>query len=211
MPGSASVILLTGFEPFGDIEVNPSQVLVEQIGNTLPGFPDVQIQAEILPCRFREASERVISLLHKCNPDIMVSLGVAVRDTQLSLERIARNIDHTSLPDNAGVVLQGVPIVQDGPATYESTLPLSAMLHALREHHIPSAISEDAGTYVCNHIFYVARHQIALEKLKTRCGFIHVPLIGQGKLRNTVLSLEQLIEAILICLSTAVRGQAECL
>lgn len=206
MSGNASVILLTGFEPFGDIKVNPSQLLVEEFGNSLPGFPDVRIQAEILPCRFREAGERVISLLHTHNPDIMVSLGVAVRDAQVSLERIARNIDHNSMPDNAGVVLQGVPIVQGGPATYESTLPLTAMLHALREHQIPSVISEDAGTYVCNHIFYVSRHQIALEKLKTRCGFIHVPLIG----RADVVSFGQLAAAILICLSTAVLGQAEC-
>jgi pyroglutamyl-peptidase len=130
----------------------------------------------ILPTEFAKAERAIRELLQTDVPDVLLALGVAPRAQGVRLERTARNRDDATLPDNAGEQRTLTPIVPGGPDTFESTLPIQAMQAALEQLGVPVAISDDAGGYVCNHLFYAARHVIDSLRLPTRCGFVHVPL-----------------------------------
>jgi len=183
-------VLLTGFTPFVDQPVNPSQLIVE----ALEDRPDVT--GVVLPTVYQIASEQLVRHINDEQPIALLMLGLAGRRSTINLERFALNIDDTATPDNGGEVRQGQPIVPDGPAAYSSTLPLEALRQALHAREIPVTISNHAGAFVCNHLFYVARHALNESKRTIPCGFMHVPGIDgeQG------LPLPTLIDAVAICL-----------
>lgn len=168
-------ILLTGFGPFPGVPRNPSQLLVER-------FPDVMggrtIHRVVIPTVYATASTVFEERLVELRPEACLCLGVAGQGP-LRLETLARNHDRSGQPDQSGAVRQG-PIQPSGPDSYRSTLPLAAMHGALKRHGVDVAFSDDAGGYLCNHLFYAARHAIERHGLATPCGFIHVPALGPG-------------------------------
>src|SRR5713226_9745289 len=157
---------------------NPSATIVRELSRRAAVTPDDYpgLRVAILPTEFAKAERAIHELLQTDVPDVLLALGVAPRAQGLRLERTARNRDNAALPDNAGEQRTSTPIVPGGPDTYESTLPIQAMRVALEQLGVQVAISDDAGGYVCNHLFYVARHVIDRGRLPTRCGFVHVPL-----------------------------------
>jgi pyroglutamyl-peptidase len=193
-------ILLTSFTTFGDHHVNPSRLAVE----ALDGHHADVITA-VLPVEYSGAEARIRALIARHEPDAILMLGLAARRGAINLERFALNIDDAPLPDNAGVAAAGRPIVADGPPAYTSTLPLPSLLDALQAKGIPAVISNHAGTYVCNHVFYVARHLIEQTGSQIPCGFVHVPQIASED-DQPGLPLAALIEAVECCLD-ALRSQ----
>ena len=149
-------ILLTGFQPFGKLKVNSSQLIVEHYQSQKRD----DIIPVVLPTEYKAAGKQIKQVIKGENPDVIVMLGVAQRRTTISLERLAVNIDDAELPDNAGVVKSGELIVKRGKAAFWSTLPLKAMQEALEAQEMPVMMSNHAGTFVCNHTFYVARHTV---------------------------------------------------
>jgi pyroglutamyl-peptidase len=137
---------------------------------------------------------------------VLLALGVAPRAQGVRLERIARNRDDAALPDNAGEQRKLTPIVPGGRDTLESTLPIPAMQAALEQLGVQVSISDDAGGYVCNHLFYTARHVIDSFHLPTRCGFVHIPLcteqVDPDRKESTVGTLPRakLVDAIECCI-----------
>jgi pyroglutamyl-peptidase len=127
---------------------------------------------------------------------------VAAARGKISLERIALNLDDESSPDNAGLVRSGRPIVRSGPVAYRSTLPLESMRRALDRRGFGAAISNHAGTYVCNHVFYVARHEIERMGSHASCGLIHVPAIrARGKNSKAHgMPLSRMVAAVECCI-----------
>ena len=115
---------------------------------------------------------------------------------------MALNLDDGGMPDNAGVSRTGQRIVPDGPLEYQSTLPLVQMREALRQRGIPAVISNHAGTYVCNHVFYLARHEVERLGIGSLCGFIHIPQMSEnrGALPMFGLALDVMMEAVECCL-----------
>lgn len=189
-------LVLTGFDPFPGVPVNPSQQIVETIAMQNPA-----IITEILPTAFAPAEKRIRSLIQKHAPDVVLSLGVAARRDAINLERFALNINDAEQPDNDGVQHDGKPIVANGPAAYTSTLPLAALHKAIQARRVPVKYSNHAGAYVCNHVFYVARHEVERLRLATRCGFIHVPMPNDG------LSLADMIDTIQVCIQQLMEGR----
>jgi pyroglutamyl-peptidase len=171
-------LLVTGFEPFGALVENPSATIVRELSRRAPLRPDDYpgLSVAILPTEFVKAERAIRELLQTDVPDVLLALGVAPRAQGLRLERTARNRDDAALPDNAGEQRKLTPIVPGGPDTFASTLPIQAMQAALEQLGVQVAISDDAGGYVCNHVFYTARQVIDSCRLPTRCGFVHVPL-----------------------------------
>ncbi len=188
-------ILVTGFQPFGELQVNPSQLIVEH----LQASQRDDIIPLVLPTAYQAAGERIASAIQADQPDAVIMLGVAQRRATISLERIAVNVDDAKLPDNSGVIASGESIAQGGPAAYWSTLPLMTMQTALAAHELPVEISNHAGTFVCNHTFYVARHTLESLGRPIPCGFIHVPAFTERD-GDPGLSLEVMIKAVDICL-----------
>jgi pyroglutamyl-peptidase len=202
-------ILLSGFNPFAELPANPSQAIVQEIEKRWKPTEAVQLTTEILPTEYRAAEDRIRNLIRVIRPDVVVCLGVAEMRGAINLERVALNWDDETAPDNAGQIRLGQRIV-DGPAAYWSTLPLEAMQNALRRHGIPVTFSNHAGTYVCNHVFYSALHEVELLNLGAKCGFIHVPSVKQ-KRRRTIpeegLPLETMVSAIESCLEVIINSE----
>ncbi|MCX5531115.1 pyroglutamyl-peptidase I [Streptomyces sp. NBC_00006] len=171
--GATPRVLLTGFEPFGGESANPSWQVAEAVAATPP--PGLAVTAVQLPCVFGESLTALRSAVAEVEPDLVVCLGQAGGRPGVTVERVAINVDDARIPDNAGAQPIDVPVVPGGPAAYFSTLPVKACVAAMREAGVPAALSNTAGTFVCNHIAYGLGHLIATELPHIRGGFVHVP------------------------------------
>lgn len=190
-------IVLTGFMPFGGMAVNPSQLIVENIAAQ---SRYAHLVTEILPVEYDNAGRRIRELIREHQPDAVLCLGLAQRRNAIHLERVALNLDDAAVADNAGDLACGRIIDSAGPPAYWSTLPLDDMLVSLQARNIPSAISNHAGTYVCNHVFYAARRELDYFDSRSPCGFIHVSAINDSDDLSTGLPLSVMVEAVECCL-----------
>lgn len=189
-------ILLTGFEPFGSVQVNPSQLIVERIAEL--AYP-AEIVTSILPVDYKAVDGMLDALLDEHQPDAVVMLGVAARRDAINLERVALNMDDAAIADNGGFTATGQRIVPDGPVGYWSTLPLNLMHKSLEQAQVPVRYSNHAGAYLCNHVFYRARHYLEINGWGgVPCGFIHLPAIGK---ETPKMALNTMVKAVQICLN----------
>lgn len=165
-------VLLTGFEPFGGEDTNPSWEAVRALQGAR--IVSHRVEARCLPVTFHASLVALRKAIRELKPALVICVGQAGGRAQLSLERVAINVDDARIPDNAGQQPIDAPIAADGPAAYFTSLPIKAMLAALRDAGIPAEVSQTAGTYVCNHVFYGLMHALRNSK-KVRGGFIHIP------------------------------------
>ncbi|WP_434667599.1 pyroglutamyl-peptidase I [Klebsiella sp. B345] len=169
-------VLITGFEPFGGEAVNPSWEVVRQLdGVTIAGERVVALQ---LPCVFGEALAVLNAALEAQQPRLTIAVGQAGGRVDITVERVAINVDDARIPDNKGQQPIDEPIVAGGPAAYFSSLPVKAIVAALREQGIPASVSQTAGTFVCNHVMYGLLDALQ-DKAGTKGGFIHIPYLPE--------------------------------
>lgn len=154
------MILVTGFEPFGGLQRNPTGEIARALGGA------------VLPVDYARVGPALTALFAR-GPKAVLLLGLAVGRPRISLERVAVNFRDAARPDNAGAVPDRSEIVPGGPAAYFSTLPLTALHEALEREGLPVEYSLTAGGYLCNAAFYLARH--ALDRRNVPCGFVHMP------------------------------------
>ena len=195
-------VLLTGFEPFAGASLNPSEQIVNAITGT--GIEGVELHTAVLPVVFTESSELLRHLIKLHNPDVVICLGQAEGRREISFERVAINLDDARLADNAGRTNIDQAIVEGGPDARFTTLPVKAMVTAVRAEGISAGLSTTAGTFVCNHIFYAMQH--ALAETSVLSGFIHVPLMTEQADDFTglpTMPLEQQVRAIEIAIRVA--------
>jgi pyroglutamyl-peptidase len=197
-------ILLTGFNKFGGLEYNPSEIIVKELAERLKLSESFTLKAEVLPTEFFRAGKRVQELIEAFRPDAAIGLGVAVDSNLISLERVALNLIDTVVPDNAGAAYSSTPIAPDGPLAYASTLPLDKIRERIQSLGIPVEISNHAGTYVCNNVFYLARYAAERLGANIKCGFVHIPpFASQARTashRPLGLSPHQILKAIESCI-----------
>lgn len=168
------MILLTGFEPFGGETINPSWTAAEAASSILRAEGHAVAAVE-LPCVFGESVKALEAALQRFRPKLVICVGQAGGRARINLERVAINCDDARIPDNAGNRPVDEDVIPGGPAAYFSSLPVKAALESLRAAGIPAEVSQSAGTYVCNHVFYALMHAISSGSPATRGGFIHVP------------------------------------
>jgi pyroglutamyl-peptidase len=195
--------LVTGFEPFGADAVNPSREAVSQLP---PRLGELAVETRILPTVFGRAIAALEDAVATVRPDIVLCVGLAGGRADLSLERVAINVDDARIPDNDGQQPIDRPIVADGPAAYFTGLPVKAAVMALREAGLPAIVSNTAGTFVCNHVFYGLMHLVATRPLPVRGGFLHVPYLpsqaaGLGGMPS--MALDDIVQGIGIILRIA--------
>ncbi|TVL93397.1 pyroglutamyl-peptidase I [Streptomyces sp. SAJ15] len=166
-------VLLTGFEPFDGERTNPSWEAVRAA--TARPLPGVSFAAVELPCVFGAARETLLAAVEAEDPLLVLCVGQAGGRPGITVERVAINLDDARIPDNAGAQPIDLPIVPGGPAAYFAALPVKACVAAVRAVGLPAAVSQTAGTFVCNHVFYGLMHLIATERPALRGGFVHVP------------------------------------
>lgn len=195
-------VLITGFEPFGGDEVNPSQEIAEALDGRV--IADRAIIGATLPCVFGKSRQELVRLLRAHQPGVVICLGLAGGRAEITPERVAINVDDARMPDNAGEQPIDVAVVRSGPAAYWSRLPIKAIVAELRARQIPASVSQTAGTFVCNHVFYGLMHLLRWQR-PVRAGFIHVPRRTGMKTSAPTLPLATMVEAITIAVETTVQ------
>lgn len=170
-------ILLTGFEPFEGLSVNPSWEIVSALaGDEIEGRT---VEASILPVDFHASVVALKALLIRHCPSMVVCTGVALSRQVISFERVAVNLIDARVPDNSGRQPRDTAVVQDGPAAYFSSLPISPMLAAFEHAQCRAEVSLSAGSYVCNTVFYALMHELR-SRPEVPAGFVHFPNIKSG-------------------------------
>ena len=167
-----STILVTGFEAFDKSALNPSAEIVKALNGE-------DLVTAILPVVFGQASSKLKELIQLHKPTAVLCLGLAVGRSEITPERIAINLDDARIADNAGNQPLEQRIMADGPDGHFSTLPIEKMVTSMKAAGIPASISLSAGTFVCNHIFYVL--QDYLKESNIPSGFMHVPLMDEQR------------------------------
>lgn len=166
-------ILLTGFDPFGGERVNPSLEVARALDGVHVGA--AVVVALGLPVAYAEGAAGLVRAVETLSPVLVVGLGQSSGAAGLVLERVAVNLSDADPPDNTGAVLHDTPVIADAPTAYLSTLPLRRMLAALHGAGFPASLSNSAGSYVCNHVFFTQQHLLARRAVPG--GFIHLPLL----------------------------------
>ena len=189
-------LLITGFDPFDGATVNPSWEAVKLLPDTIGEYEIHKLQ---IPTVFGLAPRTVLAEAENIQPDVIISVGQAGTRPAVTPERIGINVRDARICDNAGISPKDEPIIPNGPDGYFSTLPVKAMIAAINESGLPAAISNTAGTFVCNDVLYSLLHHYAGTGI--RCGFIHVPwLPEQGEpslpLKSTAKALEIAISVL---------------
>lgn len=210
---SLPAVLVTGFDAFGTDAINPSWLAAQALhGETLHGH---RIVAAQLPTEFEASGKQLAALLRRHQPALVLCLGLAGGRAGLSLERIAINIQDARIADNAGAQPVDAPVVKSGPAAYFSTLPIKAMLQALTVTNIPAMVSQTAGTFVCNHVFYVLMRTLKSttntqrRTAPARGGFVHVPYLpGQGL---PCMALGDMVRGLRVAIACALITQEDSL
>ncbi len=193
--------LITGFEPFGGDRVNPS---LEAMQRLPPRLGTLDLATRTLPVVYGEAVPALRDAIESTAPDIVLCVGLAGGRAVLSLERVAINIDDARIPDNDGNQPIDHPVVASGPPAYFATLPIKAAVAALRTAGLPAVVSNSAGTFLCNHVFYGLMHETA--GTPVRGGFLHVPYLPSQAAQipgAPSMALEQIVEGIEIILQVA--------
>ncbi len=167
-------LLITGFDPFGGESTNPSWEAVRSLPDTLGDFALCKLE---IPTIYGLAAEKALEAASSFQPDLILCIGQAGGRSAVTPERIAVNIRDARIPDNAGNQPTGDTIAPDGPAAYFSTVPVADMAAAIRAKGIPGAVSNTAGTFVCNDTLYTLLHCYAGTNVDV--GFIHVPQLPQ--------------------------------
>ena len=194
-------VLLTGFDPFGGDPVNPSWLAARALHRRrLAGHPVLAAQ---LPTQFGASLARLRALLAEHRPALVICLGLAASRSALSLERVAINVDDARIADNAGAQPIDMPVVADAPTAYFSRLPIKSMHAAIQAGGVAVEVSQTAGTFVCNHVFYGLMHHLASTRgfARTRGGFIHVPPLPEQAAHG--MPLAQMVEGLCIGIRTA--------
>jgi pyroglutamyl-peptidase len=199
-------ILVTGFGPFGNTPINPAEGVARALHGTQ--INGVDIVATIVPCAFFESIAAAQDAIEQTRPDAVIMLGEYGGRSMITVERIAQNFNDSTryqFADNNGVILQDVKTVEDGPDAYYSTLPIRAMVTAMRRAQLPADISDASGTIICNHLFYGVLHYITTRQLPIRAGWVHLPHLP------STAALTENLGAPSMSLETSLTGVQTCI
>ncbi|WP_010492239.1 pyroglutamyl-peptidase I [Paenibacillus elgii] len=204
-------ILVTGFDPFGGQRVNPALETVRRLqGVTVEGHC---VETREIPTVFDKSIERLLAAVSEIKPKLVICVGQAGGRPDITIERIAININDARIADNDGQQPIDTPVIPGGPAAYWSTLPIKAMVKGMNDHGIPASVSHTAGTFVCNHLFYGLMHHLATTGNETvRGGFIHIPFLPEQAVQHKgqpSMSLEAIVKGLEAGIGAAIRYQED--
>jgi pyroglutamyl-peptidase I len=195
-------ILLTAFTPFDGESINPALEAMKLLPDKIGQLEVIKLE---VPTVFGKSALLVLERIEQEKPDFVLSIGQAGGRAEITPERIAINIDDAGIPDNEGNQPVDQPIYLDGENAYFSTLPVKAMVEAIKKEGIPAALSNSAGTYVCNHLLYSVLYYIQINALPIKAGFIHVPYIPEQteeKKDKPSLELSEIVRGLNAALET---------
>ena len=186
-------ILVTGFDPFGGEKVNPALEAVKSLPSVIHG---AEIRWVEIPTVFYQSAEVLEAEIDRYQPDVVLCIGQAGGRASLTPERVAINQDDARIPDNQGNQPIDTPIRLDGEAAYFSTLPIKAMVQAIKEDGLPATVSNTAGTFVCNHLMYQALYLADKKFPNMRAGFMHIPYMTEQVINKPNTASMNLVDIV---------------
>ena len=165
-------VLVTGFEPFGGEKVNPAFEAVKGLPAEIHG---AEVRWLEVPTVFYKSAHVLEEEMNRYRPDFVLCIGQAGGRSSLTPERVAINQDDARIPDNDGNQPIDLPIRPDGAPAYFSSLPIKAMVQAIKKEGLPASVSNTAGTFVCNHLMYQALYLVEKKFPHVKAGFMHIP------------------------------------
>jgi pyroglutamyl-peptidase len=165
-----------------------------------------EVHAYCLPTAFGNSLQMLSALMVSHQPNLVICIGQAAGRSAISLERIAINIDDARIADNLGMQPVDQPVIEGAPAAYFSTLPIKAIVQQLNHAGIPAEVSNTAGTFVCNHVFYALMHHVT-ESPDTKAGFVHIPFLPEQAVKHKnapSMAITDVIQAIEIIIQTSI-------
>ncbi|WP_274362294.1 pyroglutamyl-peptidase I [Paenibacillus thermotolerans] len=208
-------MLVTGFEPFGEHAVNPTEELVRSI-KTEANEPlkEMEIVTAVLPVVFDECVEKLIEIIEETKPDAVLCCGLAAGRSAVTVERIGINIkdvgDGQARKDNSGQAPTAEKIVPGGPDGLFATIPVESIVRRMQQEGIPASVSNTAGTYICNNTLYGLLHAAKERNWPIRGGFIHFPATPVMAAQKPALP-SMSIDTMKRALTTAILATAEAL
>nr|WP_228005762.1 pyroglutamyl-peptidase I [Xenorhabdus sp. BG5] len=207
---SIKTILITAFEPFAGETINPSWEAVRPLqGCQIAG---ANIEVRQLPCVFDTSLEQLYAAIELVKPEVVISVGEAGNRSNISVERVAININDARIPDNAGQQPIDTPVIDGGPTAYFSALPIKAIVNELNNTGIPAKVSQTAGTFVCNHVMYGLLHYLNQRIPAVRGGFIHVPYLPEQATKHfgaPSMAVEMMTTALKIAIESTLRHEKD--
>lgn len=197
-------ILVTAFDPFGGEKINPASELVKRLPSVIAGAEIVKLE---VPTAFHHSAEIMAGKARELKPDVILNIGQAGGRTGITPERVAINQDDARIKDNEGNQLIDEIIQADGPAAYFSTLPIKAMVQAIKAVGLPAYVSNSAGTFVCNHLMYQTLYFIEKEMPQAIGGFIHIPYMMEqvaSKPHEPAMSLDDMVRGLVAAIQAIV-------
>lgn len=203
-------ILVTGFDPFGGEKTNPAFEAVRLLPDTIL---DAQVIKLEIPTSFERSAQLLEQTLIAERPDVVLCVGQAGGRAAMTVERVAINLADARIPDNDNQQPIDVPLRDDGAPAYFATLPVKAMVEAMRAAGIPAFVSYTAGTFVCNSIMYHLLYLLNRDLPQTLGGFVHVPYApSQGidkPLSTPTMPIETIAAALTAGLEAALTNEGE--
>jgi len=184
--------LMTGFEPFEGVPVNPTQQIVEHFAD-VKEYKGVELHTLVLPVVLN-AWDNVKGHLEN---DAYLHFGADPFSDFVRIERLGLNLDDFRIPDNEGLQVTDKPIQPDGEIAYYATLPVKLMVEALISSGIPAKQSFTAGTYLCNHVMYESLYNVNSKKLDSITGFIHMPLQDKMDIETQIRAVNIMLDVII--------------
>jgi pyroglutamyl-peptidase len=200
-----TTVLITGFEPFGGRSVNPSALAVTALADR--EIEGRKVIVRILPVEFATAIENLLAVVRAEQPELVICVGEAAGRAEITLERGAINIDDPRSPHKPRAPPVERPLIAPRAVAYWSTLPIKAIVAELAKHGIAATVSQTAGTFVCNHVFYAVMHALANQPI--RAGFIHVPLLPEQATTEPSMALDQITRGLELAIATTLRTQRD--
>lgn len=185
-------LLVTGFEPFGGLDINPSWEAVKALPEFIGNYEIIKLR---IPVEYENAADIVIKMAEEISADTIISVGVAVGRKSVSFEKVAINLRNSSMADNRNCKKEDEPVVENAREAYFSGLPVKFMAEAVKNIGVPAAVSYSAGAFVCNDVFYSLLHKYY--NTEKNVGFIHLPYLPQQEKENSSsMKLEDMIKAL---------------
>ena len=164
-------VLVTAFEPFGGAETNITQSVLPLLPDSIA---DWAIEKECLPVSFKRAPIVLREAIATYSPDLVIMLGQCPAGENIRLERFAINMMDSSKADNDGYIPNEETIYAHQPLALQTPLSVKALAMSCAETGLPVVVSNSAGLYVCNRVYYEALH------LQQRAIFVHMPNNMEG-------------------------------
>ena len=202
-------ILVTGFDPVGGEAITPAWEAVSRLPKEIEGAEIVTVQ---IPTVFGDSAKVLFEAVEQHQPHAVVCVGQAGGRFGITPERVAINVDDARIADNKGQQPLDTVIQADGAPAYFTTLPVKAMVEAVKAAGLPASLSNTAGTFVCNHIMYQNLYYLAKHHPNTQGGFIHVPYVTEqvvDKPGQASMALADIVKGLTVCLETLVAYQGK--